>query len=125
MRENTRELVQNFLIGETQKLVAMCLDPALAFFITLSHGGLRVNPSVHLNHQLMLRTVEIQNKCLYGVLSPKTHPLKLATTQGFPENALSRSAFPAKLTRTCHKFWGGMAIPMTGSWNHCKSNLRT
>ncbi len=98
----------------------MCLDPALAFFITLSHGGLRVNPSIHLNHQLMLRTVEIQNKRLHGVLSPKTHPLKLATTQCFPENALRRSAFPAKLTSACHKLWGGMAIPMTGCWNHCK-----
>ena len=31
--------MENFLVGEAQKLVAMCLNPVLAFLITLSHLG--------------------------------------------------------------------------------------
>ena len=46
---------------------------------------------VQLDRQIFIRTVEVDNKRTYAVLSPESPTIEASVFQGFPERSFSRS----------------------------------
>jgi hypothetical protein len=95
--ENVGHLVLNFRIGKPQYQIALLFQIALPFGIVFGDIWQLMYCAIDLDYQTVFRAVEIQDKCLQGVLASKSYAFEAAQTQLFLEEGFGGSHFPTQL----------------------------
>jgi hypothetical protein len=79
------EILEDFVIPETDNPIAQCLDPRLPLYISLS----AMLAAVDLDDQICLRTQEIHDERADRCLSAEFKAIKPAVAQGEPDAQFS------------------------------------